>query len=156
MHPSHEPDDHHCPLCALLAGGEDEWNRASDLVTVEPLAFARISPKAWVDRPGNAMVCTTNHVENLYGLSAAQNAALFGLVQRVAVAMRSAYGCDGISIRQHNEPAGDQDLWHVHVHVLPRYSGDDLYRRHHETAWIDASERAAWAERLRAGLTRPS
>lgn len=85
---------------------------------VEPLAFARISPKAWVGRAGNALVCTTDHVENLCGLSADQNAALFGLVQRVAVAMRSVYDCEGISIRQHNEPAGDQDLWHVHVHVF--------------------------------------
>ncbi|MER5390020.1 RtcB family protein [Saccharopolyspora sp. NPDC002686] len=29
--------------------------------------------------------------------------------------------------RQHNEPAGDQDVWHHHVHVFPRYPGDDLY-----------------------------
>ncbi|WP_353650057.1 HIT domain-containing protein [Nakamurella sp. A5-74] len=156
MEASHEPDGYHCPLCALLVGVENEWNRASDLVAVEPLAFARISPKAWVDQPGNALVCNTDHVENLYGLSVAQNAALFGLVQRVAVAMHSSYGCDGISIRQHNEPAGDQDLWHVHVHVFPRYAGDELYRRHDDTAWIDAAVRAGWAERLRAGLTPPS
>ncbi|MEJ7651831.1 MAG: HIT family protein [Nakamurella sp.] len=152
MEPSHEPDGYRCPLCAQLAGVENEWNRASDLVAVEPLAFARISPKAWVGRPGNALVCTTDHVENLYRLSVDQNAALFGLVQRVAVAMRGAYDCEGISIRQHNEPAGDQDLWHVHVHVFPRYSGDELYRRHDETHWVGAAERAEWADRLRAAL----
>ncbi len=41
-----------------------------------------------------------------------------GAVQRVAVAVKTAYGCNGVSTRQHNEPAGGQDVWHLH-HVFP-------------------------------------
>ncbi|HEX3722191.1 MAG TPA: hypothetical protein VHV31_05340, partial [Nitrolancea sp.] len=38
-------------------------------------------------------------------------------------------GCDGTSFRQHNEPAGNQEIWHYHLHVFPRYVDDDLYLR---------------------------
>jgi diadenosine tetraphosphate (Ap4A) HIT family hydrolase len=49
--------------------------------------------------------------------------------------MKDAYRCDGVSTRQHNEPAGDQDVWHLHVHVLPRHQGDQLYLRHLDGAY---------------------
>lgn len=44
-----------------------------------------------------------------------------------ALALKAALSCDGISTRQQNEPAGDQDVWHYHVHVFPRYADDGLY-----------------------------
>ncbi|MBV9952939.1 MAG: HIT domain-containing protein [Acidimicrobiia bacterium] len=49
-------------------------------------------------------------------------------IRSAAIAMKAAYGCEGVSIRQHNEPAGEQDVWHYHVHVLPRWLGDELDR----------------------------
>ena len=63
---------------------------------------------------------------------------------------QQAFECDGTSTRQHNEPAGNQDLWHLHVHVFPRFEGDDLYR-----SWYREStpeERLDFAARLRAVL----
>ena len=44
-----------------------------------------------------------------------------------ALAMKAVFQCDGVSTRQHNEPAGYQDVWHFHVHVFPRFHGDSLY-----------------------------
>jgi histidine triad (HIT) family protein len=49
------------------------------------------------------------------------------LVREVAIAIRQTYGCKGVSTRQHNEPAGNQDAWRYHVHVFPRYADDQLY-----------------------------
>jgi histidine triad (HIT) family protein len=64
--------------------------------------------------------------------------------------MKRAYGCDGTSVRQHNEPAGDQDVWHYHLHVFPRYAGDDLYRS--SARLTHPEERWPYADRLRAVL----
>jgi histidine triad (HIT) family protein len=66
--------------------------------------------------------------------------------------IRETYGWDGTSMRQHNEPGGNQNVWHFHVHVFPRYDDDDLYLNHDRTRWPAASERAPYAERLRARL----
>ena len=49
------------------------------------------------------------------------------MVRRVAVTIRTGYPCDGVTVRQNNEPAGGQDVWHLHTHVIPRHIGDGMY-----------------------------
>ncbi|MHC9045674.1 HIT family protein [Microbacterium saperdae] len=151
----HEPDSYECPFCRFQRGMVDEWNAPSDLVAVTDRAFARIAPKWWPGNPGAVLVIPRTHVENIYDLPADDGHAVWQLTQQVAVAIRSAYGCDGTSIRQHNEPAGDQDIWHLHVHVFPRYADDDLYRRHDQSRWVAAEEREPYALTLRRALGLP-
>ena len=71
-------------------------------------------------------------------------------IDALALAFKAAYRCDGVSTRQHNEPAGNQDVWHYHLHVFPRYAGDDLY--HLSPALMPVEERARYAAKLRAAL----
>jgi histidine triad (HIT) family protein len=58
-----------------------------------------------------------------------------------------------VSTRQHNEPAGNQDVWHLHVHVFPRYPGDQLYKSPPLPEFVSQPERAVYADRLRDYLT---
>ncbi|WP_076263083.1 HIT family protein [Intrasporangium flavum] len=152
---SHEPPDYSCPFCRLQRGEVNEHNQPSDVVAVTDRAFARVAPKWWPGNPGAVLVVPRAHVENLYAISPEDGHAVWDLTQRVAVAMRDTYGCDGTSTRQHNEPAGNQDVWHLHVHVFPRFTDDRLYQRHEEPRWVTASERAEHADRLRAALALP-
>ncbi|WP_235522256.1 HIT family protein [Cellulomonas sp. Root137] len=152
--PSHEPADYSCPFCLLQVGVVSEHNQPSDVVATTELALARISPKWWPANPGAALVIPREHHENVYDLPRATGHAVWDLVQQVAVAMRTAYACDGISVRQHNEPAGGQDVWHLHVHVFPRYDGDRLYERDLEARWVAADDRARYARVLAAELDR--
>ena len=77
---------------------------------------------------------------------------IFDFSKQAAIALKKAYGCHGTSIRQHNEPAGNQDVWHYHLHVFPRYEGDFLYisRRGDSTP----EQRLPYATKLRAFLAR--
>ncbi|WP_222619102.1 hypothetical protein [Ornithinibacillus hominis] len=51
-------------------------------------------------------------------LNSPQNMHLrFRVAQLTALAMKDTYDCDGITTRQHNEPAGSQDVWHYYLHV---------------------------------------
>ena len=68
--------------------------------------------------------------------------------------MKAAYDCEGTSTRQHNEPAGYQDVWHLHAHVFPRYPGDRLYERHEEKRWATPEERAPYAANARGFSNR--
>lgn len=156
MSPTHEPPAYDCPFCRLQQGTVDEHSVPSDVVAVTDRAFARISPKWWPENPGAVLVIPRSHVENIYSLAAADGHAVWDLTQRVAVAMRTVYDCDGTSIRQHNEPAGDQDVWHLHVHVFPRYEHDRLYQRHTESRWVDAATREPYALQLRRALGLPT
>lgn len=128
---------------------------ASDVVAVTDLAYARIAPKWWPGNPGAVLVIPRAHHENLYELPATVGHAVWDLTQVVAVAMRSAYACEGVSTRQHNEPSGNQDVWHLHVHVFPRTHGDRLYERHLEASWLSAEQRRPYADKLAAVLPLP-
>lgn len=80
-------------------------------------------------------------------------AKVYETVKRVAIALRESYeGCSGTSTRQHNEPDGNQDVWHFHVHVFPRYKNDKLYVNHEDKRYIAPEERRDYAITLRNAL----
>lgn len=152
QHFSHQPADYSCPFCALIGGRSDPVNSQADIVARTDRALAFVSPRWWPNNHGHVLVVPTAHHENLYSLPSADGHAVHDLVAEVAVAMRESYGCAGVSTRQHNEPAGNQDVWHLHVHVFPRYPDDQLYRSSPQSGFVPAEQRLPYAERLRAAL----
>jgi len=75
---------------------------------------------------GHMLVVPVAHVEQIYGIEGDLAGALMTTLARVATAVKTVCGADGISIRQHNEKHGDQDVFHVHFHVIPRFAGDEF------------------------------
>lgn len=71
-------------------------------------------------------------------------------VQMKVFAMKNTYGCNGVSPRQHNEPAGNQDVLHYHLHVYPRYENDNLYLA--KGTYTESDERPFYSEKLRSGI----
>ena len=149
---SHAPPGYDCPFCRVLRGVDSPYNAQTDIVWRDERTAALISPKWWPANHGHVLVVPAVHVENLYEISHDDLCAVGDTTKRIAIALKEAYGCEGVSTRQHNEPAGNQDVWHLHVHVFPRYPGDRLYQRHEEQHWTTAEERAPYAEKLRAVL----
>jgi histidine triad (HIT) family protein len=148
----HAPPGYECPFCRLLRGSDTPLNAQADIVWQDEQTTALISPKWWASNHGHALVIPNVHVENLYEIDDDLLGRVYATVKRVAVGLKESYGCAGTSTRQHNEPAGNQDVWHLHVHVFPRYDGDRLYQRHEEQRWTTPEERLPYAEKLRAAL----
>jgi histidine triad (HIT) family protein len=149
---NHQPADYVCPFCQLLAGNESEYNKTQDIVFQNEYATASVAPKWWVNNHGHVLVVPNKHYENLYDIPDEVLGEVYKVVKKVAIALRSTYGCDGTSTRQHNEPAGNQDVWHFHVHVYPRYKDDDLYKNHDKKEFVDAAARKPFANKLREFL----
>lgn len=146
---NHAPVGYQCPFCFLLAGGETPLTGPDDVVRRTEGAVAFVSARWWPNNHGHVLVVPRAHHENLYDLPNTDGHAIHDLVREVAVAIRHTYDCDGVSTRQHNEPAGYQDTWHYHVHVFPRYEGDDLYANRPIPEPATAAERRVYAVRLR-------
>jgi histidine triad (HIT) family protein len=146
---NHEPKGYQCPFCEFVKGREDKYNSKNDIVYENSSTMAFIAPKMWVNNRGHALVIPKNHFENIYSIPDDQIAEVYKTAKKLAIAIRSTYDCDGTSTRQHNEPAGHQDVWHFHVHVYPRYTGDKLYQNHDQAGFVDAEARAPYAEKLR-------
>jgi histidine triad (HIT) family protein len=152
MEPSfnHEPAGYICPFCQFIAGKPDRYNVEEDIVYRNEHTTAFIAPKWWANNKGHVLVLPNKHYENIYTVPDDALAEVYKTVKKVATAIRSTYGCQGTSTRQHNEPAGDQDVWHLHVHVYPRYTNDMLYHNHDQAAFVDAELRLPYAQKLRA------
>lgn len=146
---NHAPENYECPFCSFAGGLESEYNKQGDVIFETDEVLAYTSPKWWVNNPGNVMLIPKMHVENVYDISDELLGKVYAVGKQVALAMKSEYGCDGVSFRQHNESAGNQEVWHFHLHVFPRWEGDDLYINHRNTRYVEESERAPYAEKLR-------
>jgi histidine triad (HIT) family protein len=151
---SHQPAGYDCPFCRTAAGQDCEanWAKQTDVVWRDELVTAFINSAFWPNNPGHVLVIPNAHFENVYDVSDEALAAVQIAGKRIALALKAAYGCDGTSFRQHNEPAGYQEVWHYHLHVFPRYHGDDLYLRSRERRFVTPAEREPYAARLRAVL----
>ena len=149
---NHAPDAYSCPFCRIVRRIEAEGVLTSpvDIVWQDDMVTAFIGSHQWPNNPGHVLVIPNQHFENIYDLPLTFATAIHDCVRRVALAMKSAYDCDGTSTRQHNEPAGNQDVWHYHVHLFPRYADDQLYLS--QQAQMEPAMRAEYARMLRAAL----
>jgi histidine triad (HIT) family protein len=129
---------------------EHVLSRQTDVVYRDGEVMALISSHQWPNTAGHVLVIPTAHHENIYDLPLRLATRIHELARAVALAMKRTFSCDGVSTYQHNEPAGNQDVWHYHLHVFPRYVGDDLYNT--QRALMSVEERAGYARDLRAAL----
>lgn len=74
---------------------------------------------------GHVLVIPKSHAANIWELSPAAAAALLPAAQKVATALRaSGLPCDGINLHMANGEVAGQSVFHAHLHVVPRVSGD--------------------------------
>jgi histidine triad (HIT) family protein len=151
---NHELKDYKCPFCRLNGGIEDEnvISKQHDIIYQDEFLTAFVGTHWWPHNPGSVIIVPNKHVENLYDPDDETGAKIFALSKKIAIAMKKEYKCDCVSTRQHNEPAGNQAVWHYHYHIIPRYTGDDLYINHKAKKFIGSEERKIWADKLKGKI----
>jgi histidine triad (HIT) family protein len=149
---NHAPPEYACPFCLLIQGEEnaDSRLRQADIVIQTAEATAVMATRQWPNNPGHLLVIPNRHYENIYDLPVEIANEIHSLSREITLAMKAVYGCDGITIQQSNEPAGDQQIWHYHLHVIARYSNDDFHNSHKE--YFPPALRAEYARNLRSWI----
>lgn len=145
------PENYDCPFCKIAKGKEEDglYTKQSDVFYHDDYLTAFVASHGWPNNPGHALVISNKHFENLYDLPDDLNAKVNIFAKKLALAFKEVYRCDGVSTRQHNEKAGGQDVWHYHLHVFPRYTGDNLYQLTDKREFSDPKVRAEYAAKLR-------
>lgn len=109
-------------------------------------AFMDIMPRG----EGHCLVIPKKPARNILDVAPESLAAVMTTTQKLARAVMKAFSADGVTIQQFNEPAGGQVVFHLHVHVLPRFDGVAL-KAH--TGQMEKPEiLSANAEKIRAAL----
>jgi histidine triad (HIT) family protein len=109
-----------CVFCRVLDG---EMPASVVVETDLVIAFLDVCPAS----AGHTLVLPRRHVESLSGLTSAELTQIALCSQRIAGALkRVAVPCEGITLSLADGAAAGQDIPHVHLHVIPRFSKDDL------------------------------
>lgn len=74
---------------------------------------------------GHALILPKDHYRNLYELPDEQAGKVMALAKKMALQMRERLHCDGLNLVQNNEETAGQTVFHFHMHLIPRYVGDN-------------------------------
>ena len=75
---------------------------------------------------GHVLILTKEHYDNIFEIDAETAGRLFSLASVVARAMKKTLNCDGMNILQNNGTIAGQTVFHFHLHLIPRYEGDQV------------------------------
>jgi histidine triad (HIT) family protein len=110
-----------CIFCAIVAGMEPS---RGIMESEHALALLDINPAA----DGHTLVIPKEHRDDIWALSPGLASDVWALTLRVAHRLRDRLKPDGLTLFQANGKAGWQDVFHVHIHAVPRWEGDPLIR----------------------------
>ena len=106
---------------------------------------------AFPQSKGHVLVIPRTPSRNLLEVAPKDIGRLFGAVQRVTAAVNTALSPDGIVVTQFNGAPAGQTVFHTHVHIIPRYAGDEL-KGHAADAMADMKDLESIAALIRAAL----
>jgi histidine triad (HIT) family protein len=135
-----------CIFCKIVQG---QIPATKVLEDDHSIAFLDIGPLA----KGHILLIPKAHAETMDDLSALQAGQMMANLPALVKAVQAATGCEGVNVLQNNGKVAHQEVMHVHVHVIPRTSGDSF--RFNWPAMRDAysgSEVQELAEKIKAGL----
>ena len=138
------PEDYECPFCSIVSG-----RAAASVVreTEATLAFADLNPAT----RGHTLVVPQQHAAYLEDLDPAVGGQLFEEGMEIAAAVRESLAPDGINFFLADGEAAGQEVFHVHLHVVPRYEDDGVQFVANQSR-ADREELDAVAEQLRGAL----
>jgi histidine triad (HIT) family protein len=112
-------DHEDCIFCKVLSG-----EIPSEQIYEDDHAVSVMDINPWTR--GHAVVFPRKHATNLFEIDDDELEHVAVAAKRVATKMRDTLDCDGINLLQSNGRAAWQTIFHLHVHVIPRYDGDPL------------------------------
>jgi len=139
-----------CTFCDLIAGASEVSVCYEDS---QAIAFMDIQPV----NAGHVLVAPRAHYESLVDLPPDLGLHLYGVAMRLAPVVRQIAGTDGLNVVVNSGSAAGQDVFHFHIHVIPRKAGDgfDIPLPFPGSAMPDRTVLDATAARLIAVLRDP-
>jgi histidine triad (HIT) family protein len=132
-----------CVFCRIVRGDVPCHEVHRDEATI---VFMDIAPVT----DGHLLVVTREHFENLFEASPGALAAVMATAKRLAHAVQSVLSPEGLMVFQLNGQAAGQTVFHYHMHLMPRASGEPLVL--HARKPGDPARLAELAARLRTAL----
>jgi histidine triad (HIT) family protein len=136
-----------CIFCSI-AGGEIDI----DLVALRTAqVFVIPALRQHPTNHGHALVLPRVHIRNLADASPSVRDEIFAIVAQLTAVMPSVYGAEGSIVFQNNTTP-DDPLFHMHVHVVPRFADDQFVMTRAAVAEVPRDERLQQANLIRQAV----
>ena len=112
--------DQDCIFCKIVAGEIPSTTIYED---EDFKVILDINPAS----KGHAVILPKNHAKNLFELPDDDAEKIFKVARKCGAAMMEVLHCDGLNVLQNNGEAAGQTVFHLHVHLIPRYDGDNVH-----------------------------
>ena len=148
---NHAKSDYKCPICLAINGveNEDTMIKQEDIFYQDDLILGIINSKYVENNPAHIILVPREHIENIYDLPDEIGAQIFKLSRIFSIALKKTRKCDGITIRQNNEPASNQHAFHYHLHIFPRFKNDKFEELLQNTKVLEPKRREQYAKDLK-------
>ena len=110
-------------------------------------AIMDISPAA----KGHVLVLPKKHCADLLSIDPDVASKALLVASRIANAQKKAFNCDGINLLQNSGEAAWQSVFHLHIHLIPRYKDDNIAVPWEHLTYADG-EAEEYAAKIRACL----
>ncbi len=139
-----------CPICLAIKGIENEgtWIKQKDIFYQDDFVIGFISSKFIKGNEGHPLVVPRRHYENIYDLPKEVGCQIFDIGKKVAIVLKKLRNCDGVTLVQNNESAGDQHAFHYHLHVIPRFKNDNFHEEFWNAKKSNPKDRIQYAQDL--------
>lgn len=134
-----------CIFCKIVAG---EIPSATIYEDDHTLAFLDANP----NNHGHTLVVPKTHAKNILDISEDSLSRMMPAVKKVSKAVFEGVGAVGLNITMNNERPAGQVIFHLHIHIIPRFEGDGLKVWTRKTPYKNG-EMAQVAEKIRAVLS---
>lgn len=74
---------------------------------------------------GHCLIVPKNHCRNLEDIDDETAQKVLPLAKKIAKLLKEKLGCEGLNLVQNNGEIAGQTVFHFHMHVIPRYVGDN-------------------------------
>ena len=75
---------------------------------------------------GHVLILPKRHAAHIFDMREEESQRLFPLAQKIAAAMQKSLNFTGLNLLQNNGEAAGQEVNHFHLHLIPRYDGDNM------------------------------
>jgi histidine triad (HIT) family protein len=148
---NHAPKDYKCPICLAIKGieNDDTMIKQTDVIYKDNSIMVFIGSRFVENNLGNIIIVPCDHYENFYDLSDEIACLIIRFAKKIAIAVKAVKKCDGISVRQNNEPASEQHAFHYHLHIYPRFINDGFHETLKNSRLPSVEERKIYADEIR-------
>lgn len=108
-----------CVFCEIVKGNIPSYKLYEDDVCIAILDISQATI-------GHTLVIPKKHIKNIFELDSATASHLFKVVSNLAKKIKDALNVSNMNILNNNGALAGQSVDHFHIHIIPRYEGDNL------------------------------